>query len=100
MLAKDAPLEFDDACLTSFNLLKKALISAPIIQPPNWSLPFEIMCDASDYAVGAVLGQTKNKKHHVIAYASKTLTELNLIMLPLKESFWLLSWPLINLDLI
>jgi hypothetical protein len=31
------------------------------------------MCDASDYAVGAVLGQTKDKKHHVIAYASKTL---------------------------
>ena len=47
---------------------------APIIQPPDWKLPFEIMCDASDYAVGAVLGQTKDKKHHAIAYASKTLT--------------------------
>jgi hypothetical protein len=53
--------------------LKKALILAPIIQPPDWSLPFEIMCDASDYAVGVVLGQTKDKKHHAIAYASKTL---------------------------
>jgi len=74
LLAKDAPFEFDDACLTSFILLKKALISAPIIQPPDWSLPFKIMCDASDYAVGAVLGQTKNKNHHAIAYASKTLT--------------------------
>jgi hypothetical protein len=60
--------------LKSFNILKKALISAPIIQPPNWSLSFEIMCDASDYAVGEVLGQTKDKKHHAIAYASKTLT--------------------------
>jgi hypothetical protein len=40
--------------LKSFNILKEALISAPIIQPPNWSLPFEIMCDASDYAMGAV----------------------------------------------
>ena len=74
LLAKDAPFEFTDECLRAFEILKKALISAPIIQPPDWSLPFEIMCDASDYAVGAVLGQTKDKKHHAIAYASKTLT--------------------------
>ena len=51
-LAKDVPFEFDDACLKSFNILKKALIFAPIIQPPDWSLPFKIMCDASDYAMG------------------------------------------------
>ena len=57
----------------AFETLKKALISAPIIQPPDLKLPFEIMCDASDYAVGAVLGQTKDKKHHAITYASKTL---------------------------
>jgi hypothetical protein len=68
------PFEFTDECLNAFYTLKKALISAPIIQPPNGSLPFEIMCDASDYAVGAVLGQTKDKKHYTIAYASKTLT--------------------------
>jgi len=74
LLAKDAPFNFDDECLDAFYYLKKALISAPIIQPPNWSLPFEIMCDASDCAVGAVLGQTKDKKHHAISYASKTLT--------------------------
>jgi hypothetical protein len=73
LLAKDVPFEFDDACLRSFEILKKAVISAPIIQPPDWSLPFEIMCDTSDYIVGAVLGQTKDKKHHAIAYASKTL---------------------------
>ena len=52
LLAKDVPFEFDDACLKSFNILKKALISTPIIQPPDWSQPFEIMCDASDYIVG------------------------------------------------
>jgi hypothetical protein len=74
LLAKDAPFEFDDECLDAFHILKKALISAPIIQPPDWSLPFEIMCDASDYAVGAVLGQTKDRKLHAIAYASKTLS--------------------------
>jgi hypothetical protein len=58
--------------------LKKAHISAPVIYPPDWHLPFEIMCDASDYAVGAVLGQSKDKKHYAISYASKTLTGLQL----------------------
>jgi hypothetical protein len=74
LLAKDAPFEFTDECLKAFQILKEALVSAPIILPPNWTLPFEIMCDASDYAVGEVLGQTKDKKHHAIAYARKTLT--------------------------
>jgi hypothetical protein len=53
--------------------LKKALISALIIQPPDQKLPFEIMCDDSDFAMGAVLGQIKDKKHYAISYASKTL---------------------------
>ena len=43
------------------------------MQPPDWRLPFEIMCDASDYAIGVVLGQWKDKKVHVIYYASRTL---------------------------
>jgi hypothetical protein len=73
LLAKDAPFEFTDECLNAFHTLKKALISVPIIQPPDWSLPLEIMCDASDHVVGAVLGQTKDTKHHAIVYASKTL---------------------------
>jgi hypothetical protein len=61
LLAKVVPFEFDDACLKSFNFLKEALISTPIIQPSDWSLPFEIMCDASDYAMGGVLEQTKDR---------------------------------------
>ena len=74
LLAKDVPFNFDDDCLQSFHILKKALVSAPVIQPPDWSLPFEIMCDASDFDVGVVLGQTKYRKHYVIFCASKTLT--------------------------
>ncbi|WVZ85015.1 hypothetical protein U9M48_031979 [Paspalum notatum var. saurae] len=74
LLAKDTLFVFDDACLEAFHTLKKALVTAPIIQPPDWNAPFEIMCDASDYAVGAVLGQGKDRKHHAISYASKTLT--------------------------
>ena len=70
---KDVPFVFDDDCLEAFETLKKALISAPIIQPPDWNLPFEIMCDASDYVVGVVLGQRVDKKLNIIQYASKTL---------------------------
>jgi hypothetical protein len=55
-LVKDVLFEFDDACLKSFKILKKTLISAPVIQPSDWSLPFEIMCDANDYVVRAFLG--------------------------------------------
>ena len=66
-------LFFDNDCVEAFETLKKALISAPIVQPHDWNLPFEIMCDASDYAVGAVLGQRVNMKLNVIHYASKTL---------------------------
>ena len=53
LLQKDIPFVFDDDCLEAFKTLKKDLISAPIVQPPYWNLPFEIMCDSSDYAVGA-----------------------------------------------
>lgn len=76
---KDIEFIFDEKCLEAFNLLKKALISAPIMQPPNWNQPFEIICDTSDFAVGVVLGQQKDKRLHVIYYASRTLdaTQLN-----------------------
>ncbi|WVZ70418.1 hypothetical protein U9M48_019089 [Paspalum notatum var. saurae] len=72
LLAKDVPFVFDEECLEAFHTLKKALVSA--FQPLDWNLPFEIMCDASDFAVGVVLGQSKDKKHHAISYASKMLT--------------------------
>ena len=73
LLQKDVPFVFYEDCKEAFEILKKALISAPIVQPPDQNLPFEIMCDASDYAIGAVLGQRIDKKLNVIHYASKTL---------------------------
>jgi hypothetical protein len=73
LLAKDAPFVFTKECIQSFHTLKEALISVPIIEPPNWHLPFEIMCDVSDYAVGVVLFESKDKKHCAISYTSKTL---------------------------
>jgi hypothetical protein len=74
LLAKDATFIFTEESLQSFHTLKKVLISAPIIQPPDWHLPFEIMCDTSDYAIGAVLDQLKDKNHYPISYVGKTLT--------------------------
>ena len=73
LLQKDIPFVFDDDCVEAFEILKKALISAPIAQPPDWNVPFEIMCDASDYVVGVVLGQRVDKKLNIIHYASTTL---------------------------
>ncbi|KAH9750378.1 hypothetical protein KPL71_013853 [Citrus sinensis] len=78
LLVKDAPFIFDESCLDAFAKLKKLLTSSPIIQPPNWDLPFEIMCDASDYAVGAVLGQRLDRVPYVIYYASMTLNDAQL----------------------
>jgi hypothetical protein len=72
LLQKDVAFNFDAKCLAAFQTLKSALVSASIIQPPDWTQPFEIMCDASDYAVGAVLGQRKEGRVHAIYYASKT----------------------------
>ncbi|XP_050160376.1 uncharacterized protein LOC126633887 [Malus sylvestris] len=78
LLAKDVAFHFDTACMDAFKTLKQELTSAPIIMAPDWSLPFELMCDASDYAIGAVLGQRVNKLPHVIYYASRTLNDAQL----------------------
>ncbi|KAM0972223.1 hypothetical protein ACFX2K_020165 [Malus domestica] len=78
LLAKDAPFVFDEACLEAFKKLKTLIATTPIIAALNWSLPFELMCDASDYAVGAVLGQRKDRLPQVIYYASRTLNDAQL----------------------
>ncbi|HEY6625664.1 MAG TPA: retropepsin-like aspartic protease/reverse transcriptase, partial [Ignavibacteriaceae bacterium] len=75
LLEKEAPFLFDDTCLKAFETLKEKLITAPIVVAPDWELPFELICDASDFAIGAVLGQRKEKRFHATYFASKTLTE-------------------------
>ncbi|XP_070025268.1 uncharacterized protein [Nicotiana sylvestris] len=74
LLEKDHPFLFSDDYRVAFEELKKRLVTAPIIVAPNWEQPFELMCDASDYAVGAVLGQQKDKLMHPIYYASRTMS--------------------------
>ena len=62
----------------AFDRLNEAFILAHIVVEPYWNLPFELMCDASDHAIGAVFGQRKENKLHVIYYASRTLSEAQL----------------------
>ncbi|GKB19409.1 reverse transcriptase domain-containing protein, partial [Tanacetum coccineum] len=75
LLEKETPFVFSEECIDSFNTLKRKLTEAPILIAPDWDLPFELMCDASDFAIGAVLGQRKNKHFQPIHYASKTMNE-------------------------
>ncbi|GJR05487.1 reverse transcriptase domain-containing protein [Tanacetum coccineum] len=75
LLEKNTPFIFSEECIQAFQILKKKLTEAPILIAPNWDQPFELMCDASDYAIGAVLGQRIEKHFRPIHYASKTMTE-------------------------
>ncbi|GKE62819.1 reverse transcriptase domain-containing protein, partial [Tanacetum coccineum] len=71
----NTPFIFSNECIQAFEMLKKKLTEAPILITPNWDLPFEFMCDASDFAIGAVLGQRHEKHFRPIHYASKTMNE-------------------------
>nr|GEV37030.1 reverse transcriptase domain-containing protein [Tanacetum cinerariifolium] len=75
LLEKNYPFIFSNECIQAFRTLKEKLTEAPILIAPNWDQPFELMCDASDYAVGAVLGQRVEKHFRPIHYASKTMTQ-------------------------
>ncbi|XP_024443775.1 uncharacterized protein LOC112324549 [Populus trichocarpa] len=70
----DNVFEWTEHCEKAFVKLKNFLTSAPVIEPPDWSLPFKIMCDASDYVVGAVFEQRKDKKPYVIYYTKFDIT--------------------------
>ena len=78
MLVQRAPFDFDDQCLQAYLFLKQKLVSTPIVVAPDWNIPFEQMCDASDYAIGAVLGQKRDRNFQVIFYASRTLNDAQL----------------------
>nr|GFA65389.1 hypothetical protein [Tanacetum cinerariifolium] len=75
LLEKNSPFIFSNECIQAFRNLKEKLTEASILIAPNWDQPFELMCDASDYAVGAVLGQRIEKHFQPIHYASKTMNQ-------------------------
>ena len=75
MLEKDTNFNFDESCQNSFEEIKSRIVEAPIMEKPDWNREFEIMCDASDFAMGAVLGQKAEKVFKAIYYANKTFNE-------------------------
>nr|GEY95773.1 reverse transcriptase domain-containing protein [Tanacetum cinerariifolium] len=75
LLEKDTSFIFSKEYIKAFQSLKKKLNKAPILVTPDWDLPFELMCDASHFAIGAILGQQKTKHFQPIHYASKTMTD-------------------------
>ena len=75
LLEKDANFDFDESCRSAFDEIKSRLVTAPIMLIHDLNIDFEIMCDASDYAMGAILGQRTEKIFKAIYYASKTFNE-------------------------
>ncbi|XP_070003489.1 uncharacterized protein [Nicotiana sylvestris] len=92
LLEKNVTFNFDDACLKAFEELNKKLVTAPIIVAPDWSLPFKLMCDASDLTIGAVLGQRKDKVFHSIYYTSKTLEDAQLNYTTTEKELLAVVW--------
>ena len=75
LLEKDAKYNFDESWQNSFEEIKSRLVEASIMAKPNWNKEFEIMCDASNYAMGAVLGQKDEKVFRAIYYSRKTFNK-------------------------
>nr|GEY29221.1 reverse transcriptase domain-containing protein [Tanacetum cinerariifolium] len=73
LLEKDTSFFFSKESVEAFQTLKRKLAEAPILISPDWDLPFELMCDASDFAIGVVLGKHQEKHFRPIHYASKTI---------------------------
>nr|GEV26787.1 reverse transcriptase domain-containing protein [Tanacetum cinerariifolium] len=75
LLEKDTIFHFSKKFVEAFETLKIKLTKAPILIAPDWDMPFELMYDASDFAIGAVLGQRQDKHFRLIHYASKNMAE-------------------------
>ena len=68
LLKNDTKFYFDESCQNFFEEIKSRLVEAPIMEKPDWNREFEIICDASDFAMGAVLGQKAEKVFKAIYY--------------------------------
>jgi len=102
LLNKEVVFVFNEECLEAFNTLKAKLVSAYVIIAPDWGQEFELMCDASDYAVGAMLGQGSGRAKCFIPsiMLAKFGMMPRLTMPPLRKNCWQLCLHLRNFDLI
>ncbi|GKF49920.1 reverse transcriptase domain-containing protein, partial [Tanacetum coccineum] len=108
LLEKNTPFIFFDECIQAFETLKRKLTESPILIAPDWDLPFELMCDASEFAIGAVLGQCHEKHFRPIHYASQTMNEAEshytitekemLVVVYAFEKFW--SYLILNKSIV
>ena len=96
LLEKDAKFSWDEDCQKRFKEHKTYLTTTPIVRAPNWQLPFEVMCDASDLAIGVVLGKKEEGKPYVIYYASKTLNEAQRNYSTTEKELLAVTMPWIN----
>ncbi|GKE19377.1 reverse transcriptase domain-containing protein [Tanacetum coccineum] len=95
LLEKNTPFIFSNECIQAFETLKKKLTEAPILIASDWDLPFELMCDASNFVIGAVLGQHHEKHFGPIHYASKTMNEAESHYTTMEKEMLAVVWVLL-----
>ena len=88
LLEKDTKFNFDESCQSSFEEIRSRLVEAPIMVKPYWNKEFEIMCDASDYAMGVVLGQKLTRCLGLYTMPAKPLIKLKITTQLLKKRCW------------
>ena len=93
LFMQGVPFQFNKPCMNAFELLKKKLTSTPIVVALYWNLPFELMYDASDFAVGAVLSQKKEKVFYAFYYASRTLNDAQLNYATIEKELLAIVFP-------
>ncbi|RDX86785.1 Retrovirus-related Pol polyprotein from transposon 17.6, partial [Mucuna pruriens] len=96
LLQKNVDFVYDEACVEAFEELKTRLTSTPILQAQNWELPIELMCDASNSALGVVLGQRVEvgKLAYVISYTSQTMELAHINYITTEKELLAIVFPL------
>jgi hypothetical protein len=84
---KNVEFKWTNSCQEAFNTLKHQLSTNPILRGPDWTLPFHISFDASDTAIGAILGQEENHLPYVIYFISKNMTPAELNYTVIEKEF-------------